>query len=166
MGNSQSPFVIPGYAQGGAERRSALTRGDLAKPRPGERRLVRFRDLPLVHARLHRTTPACRAKRLDSIRRTGEESLDIAFQAVPHPAPNAARAGFHFHPGAVADALDIAADRHPNDHLVSGHSRRVEPLRGLTWAPANLTPCASIPKWARAASVTATIAVLAASAKA
>src|ERR1700730_1631991 len=165
MGNSQSPFVIPGYAQGGAERRSALTRGDLAKPRPGERRRVRFRDLHLVHARLHRTTPACRAKRLDSIRRTGEERLDIAVQTVPHPAPNAARAGFHFHPGAVADALDIAADRHPNDHLVSGHDR-VEPLRGWTSAPANLTPCASIPKRARTASVTATIAVLAASAKA
>jgi hypothetical protein len=106
-----------------------LTRSDLAKPRPGGRRRVRFHDLHLVHARVRGTTPACRAKRLDGVRRTGEESLDIAVQTVSYPAPNAACASFHFYPGAVADALDIAADRQPGRSL----SRSSWPRCAVVW---------------------------------
>src|SRR5580704_18231573 len=67
-----------------------LARGDLAKARDGpERRRVRFHDLHLVHAGVRGTAPACRAEHLDGVRRTGEESLDIAVQAISYPAPNA-----------------------------------------------------------------------------
>lgn len=109
-----------------------LARGDLAKARAwSERRRVRFHDLHLVDAGVRGTTPACRAERLDGVWRTGEEGFDIAVQAVSYPAPNAACAGFHFHPGAVADALDIAADRHPDDLCLASHDR-VEPSSGWT----------------------------------
>jgi hypothetical protein len=84
-------------------------------------RLARFRDLHLVDTRMRGATPASRAKRLDGVRRPGEESFDIAVQTVSHPAPDTSRRGLYLRPGAIADALDPAADRHTNDPLSAVH---------------------------------------------
>ena len=69
--------------------RFPLTRGDLTESRAwSERRRVRLHDLRLVHARLNRTPPACRAERLDGGRRAGEESITLR---LPRPARDLSR---------------------------------------------------------------------------
>lgn len=89
-------------------------RGDLPKSRPYA--LLRqcgggrFFHVDFFHSRKRRPAPAEFAQRLDGLRGTGEKRFYIAVRTIAHPASDAALLRLALCPGAIADALNQAAD--------------------------------------------------------